>query len=91
MTDVIDDGSGSAFTAVFFDVLDKQLREVLLDHILVPPQFLGSTGLRVDASTGQIDQAEYLAHNDGDWTKREKPDRESYPSDHRPASVIVKF
>ena len=93
LTNVIDrdPADDSPFSAVFFDVLDRQLRQILLDHILVPPQFLSSSGLRVDALTGQVDTAEYLAHNDGDWTRRNKPDRDTYPSDHRPASVIVRF
>lgn len=93
MTDIIDmdPAADSPFTAVFFDVLDRVLREVLLDHILVPPQFLNSSGLRVVASTGKVETEIYLDHNDGDWSRRTKPDRDTYPSDHRPASVIVRF
>ncbi len=79
------------FSAIFFDQLDKQLRRVLLDHILIPPQFLASSGLRVDASSGKVEHARYLAENTGDWSTNSKPDRKTYPSDHRPASVLVKF
>lgn len=93
LTNVVDmnPDDDKPFTAVFFDVLDDELRQILLDHILVPPQFLEPSGLRVRASTGQVETEIYLEHNDGDWTKNDKPDRDSYPSDHRPASVIVSF
>lgn len=92
MINVIDqDPASSPFTAVFFDVLDRVLREILLDHILVPPQFLNSTGPRVIPSSGRVETDIYLAHNDGDWSRRTKPNRDSYPSDHRPASVTVRF
>lgn len=93
MTNVVDKPVNGAppFSAVFFDQLDKELRQVLLDHMLVPPQFLASTGLRVEAATGIIEHDAYLAENEADWTKKSKPDRKKYPSDHRPASVVVKF
>ncbi len=92
LTDVVDRGAfDKRFTAVFFDKLDKKLRRLLLDHILVPPQFLSATGLRVDPNSAKVEHSAYLSVNVGDWSKKTKPKRKDYPSDHRPASVLVRF
>lgn len=79
------------FSAVFFDRLDRELRQILLDHIMATPHFSGSTGLRVDKASATIEHAAYLAENTGDWTRNSKPQRKKYPSDHRPVSVLVRF
>ena len=74
---------------MFNDRIDKVLRHLLLDHILAPPTFTAGTP-RVLTSTGTVDHDVYNAHNAGDWTKKTKPKRNLYPSDHRPASVMVR-
>lgn len=78
------------FTAIFFDRLDGQLRKILLDHLMATPELM-SGSLKVDPSSATIEHTAYLAENTGNWTNRTKPDRQTYPSDHRPASVLVTF
>jgi len=92
LTNVVERGPmNKRFSAIFFDKLDKVLRKPLLDHLLVTPEFLKNTGLRVLPSTAKIEHTAYLKQNSGDWTKNKKPKRTLYPSDHRPATLTVKF
>lgn len=92
LTDVVDKvAADKRFTAIFNDRLDKVLRKILLDHLLVTPQFLKTSGLRVNRQSAKVEHTAYLAQNSGDWSKKTKPDRMLYPSDHRPVSVSVKF
>ena len=78
------------FTAIFFDRIDRELRHLLLDHILVPPTFTKGTP-KVLKPTATVEHTAYLNQNDADWTKNKKPDRNLYPSDHRPASVTIRI
>ncbi len=92
LTNVLDNvPSEQAFSAIFFDNLDRELRRLLLDHLLVSPDLLQQTGLRVDPTTATVEQEAYENQNDGDFSRNDKPDRELYPSDHRPVSVNVEF
>lgn len=82
--------AGQRHTAIFYDRIDREVRELFLDHFLTFDDFL-SGPLRLDAGTATIEHAAYLAENEGNWSLTTKPDRHLYPSDHRPASVVVRF
>lgn len=91
LTNTVDQGPESQrFSAVFNDRVDLTLRRLLLDHILVTPEMQTGTP-RVLASTATVEHAAYLAENEGDWTKKKKPSRTRYPSDHRPVSITIRF
>lgn len=77
------------FTAIFFDRIDNTLRPLLLDHLLVPPGFFKGTP-RVVKPSARIEHVAYKKENEGEWSKKKKPARKKYPSDHRPASVKVR-
>jgi len=88
LLDVVDEDD--RLTAIFFDRIDRELRSLQLDHLLATPALSAGTP-RVLSDTAVIEHTAYLNHNDGDWTQNDKPNREDYPSDHRPASVLLRF
>jgi hypothetical protein len=78
------------FSAVFYDRIDKVIRELLLDHFLISPQFL-SGAIRVKADTARVEHAAYTSQSAVNWHRKSKPKRKKYSSDHRPISVVVKI
>jgi endonuclease/exonuclease/phosphatase family metal-dependent hydrolase len=91
LTDVLDNVADSKrFTAIFNDRIDRELRKLLLDHLLVTPELL-SGPLKVMLSSAKVEQDAYERENEGDWSRKTKPKRKLYPSDHRPATVEIRF
>jgi predicted extracellular nuclease len=75
------------YTAVFDDFVENvKGKRLLLDHILLSPGLLGQGGLRRVAHSGTIHHAEYEAQVSAGGTRRDKR-----PSDHRPASVQLRY
>jgi endonuclease/exonuclease/phosphatase family metal-dependent hydrolase len=75
------------YTAVFDDFVENvSQKKLLLDHVMLSPGLLSSTGLRKVAHSGAIHHAEYMAQVTAGGTKRE-----NRPSDHRPVSVRVRY
>src|SRR5439155_13782944 len=75
------------YTAVFDDfVTGTNNSHLLLDHILLSPGLLSTTGLRKIAHSGKVHHAEYDAH-----TVNAGLNREDRPSDHRPVSVQLRY
>lgn len=90
LTDVLNEVAPSKrFSAIFNDRIDKVLRQILLDHLLVPPTFLKGKP-KVLPETARVEHKAYLKENAGDWTKKKKPARKKYPSDHRPVTVEIR-
>jgi len=91
MHDLLDSlPSSRRFTAIFYDRIDGEVRQLFLDHFLALPEFLTGSP-RVDAGTATVEHTAYMGENEGDWSRRTKPNRHLYPSDHRPCSVVVRF
>lgn len=75
------------YTAVFDDFVENvKKKKLLLDHILLSPTLIGTTGLRKVPHSGTIHHAEYNAQVKNTGTKREER-----PSDHRPVSVELRY
>lgn len=79
--------AAARYTAVFDDFVENvHNRKLLLDHILVSPGLLTSTGLRKVANSGTIHHVEYNAQITSSGARRE-----NRPSDHRPVSVQLRY
>ena len=63
-----------------------QIRQLLLDHILLSPGLTATNGRRRVKNSGAVRHAEYDAHVVKKGTRRQ--DR---PSDHRPVSVDLRY
>ena len=75
------------YTAVFDDFVENVTKKkLLLDHILLSPGLITTSGLRKVANSGKIHHAEYTAQVTAGGAKRE-----NRPSDHRPVSVQLRY
>lgn len=82
-----DVAAADRYTAVFDDFVENvKGKKLLLDHILLSPGLLKSTGLRQVPGSGKIHHAEYKAQVVSGGVKRE-----NRPSDHRPVSVELQY
>jgi hypothetical protein len=82
--DVADD---DRYTAVFEDfVPTREVKRLLLDHILLSPGLSRADGLRRIENSGAIHHSEYEAHVVNNGARRQ--DR---PSDHRPVTVGLEY
>jgi len=79
------------FSAIFYDRIDKELRSLLLDHVLISKRLIRRRGLRASPQSAKVRHKEYNEENEANWNRKTKPDRLKYPSDHRPVSVKVRF
>lgn len=71
------------YTAIFDDfVTGEKNKRMLLDHALLSPALVGTTGLRRVRNSGKVHHAEYNAQ-----VRNGGQHREDRPSDHRPFSV----
>lgn len=85
-----DISSDDSFSYITYDKIDKRISKPLLDHCLVSPKFT-SGNLKVKTNTASIEHDTYMNYNEADWSKKSKPNREKYPSDHRPATIQIKL
>jgi hypothetical protein len=82
-----DVAAAQRYTAIFEDfVPTRQVRRLLLDHILLSPGLTRSSGLRRVEGSGAIRHAEYDAQVVDDGARRQ--DR---PTDHRPVTVDLRY
>jgi endonuclease/exonuclease/phosphatase family metal-dependent hydrolase len=82
-----DVATNDRYTAVFDDFVEGITnKKLLLDHVMLSPGLLTTTGLRKVANSGTIHHAEYTAQVSAGGSKRE-----NRPSDHRPVSVRVRY
>jgi endonuclease/exonuclease/phosphatase family metal-dependent hydrolase len=79
--------ANNRYTAVFDDFVENvNNKKLLLDHVLLSPGLLTTTGLRKVADSGAIHHTEYNAQVASGGHKRE-----NRPSDHRPVSVQLRY
>ena len=82
-----DVAAADRFTAVFDDFVENVTnKKLLLDHVMLSPGLIGTSGLRKVANSGTIHHAEYTAQVSAGGKKRE-----NRPSDHRPVSVRLRY
>jgi endonuclease/exonuclease/phosphatase family metal-dependent hydrolase len=75
------------YTVIFDDfVTAEKNKRMLLDHALLSPALVGTTGLRRVANSGKIHHTEYNAQ-----VRNNGLHREDRPSDHRPFSVQFEY
>jgi endonuclease/exonuclease/phosphatase family metal-dependent hydrolase len=75
------------YSAVFDDFVENvKNKRLLLDHILLSPGLLTTSGVRKVADSGRIHHAEWEGSVQAGGTKRDQR-----PSDHRPVSVELQY